>query len=117
MEKNYSVSESIEQVTDADFPLDDEELLGAATAPPTPETGGSMLAIDPVRASGEGRKEQRRLDLHSRQEPPVCIPPRLGLTKTECEFVRRFLRTVPMYTCLIVVPYIIVRISRGTSTS
>ena len=44
----------IEQVTDPDSPLNSEELLGVVTAPPTPETGGSMLAMDPVPASGEG---------------------------------------------------------------
>ena len=52
----------------------DEELLGVATAPPTRETGGSMLAMDPDRATGEGSKEQRRLNGHSCQEPPICIP-------------------------------------------
>ena len=38
-------------------------------------TGGSILAMDLVPASGEGSKEERRLDGHSSQESPVCIPP------------------------------------------
>ena len=64
----------IEQVTDPDSPLNAEELLGVTTAPPTPESGGPMLAMEPVPDSGEGSKEERRLDGYSSQESPVCIP-------------------------------------------
>ena len=69
----------IDQVTDPDFVLngrdqEEEDLQGVAAAPPTPETGGSMLAMDPDQASGEGSKEGRHFDGHSSQEPPISIP-------------------------------------------
>ena len=61
-----------DQVMNPDSPINgrdqEEELLGVAIAPPTPEKGGSMLAMDPDQAQGEGsRSEGVSMGTH-----PVC---------------------------------------------